>query len=236
MRILAVDTATRSCSVALAEGDDPAVELFYSGGRTHARHLMGMIDEVMRLAGVSLAGLNALAVTRGPGSFTGLRIGLSTVKGLAAAADIPVVGISALEALAFQAEGWPGLICPLIDARRNEVYFSRYRFLKGRLTQEIPDTVGSPDKAIEGIARPVMLIGSGAKLYRSFFERKMGDGACFAPRRRHAIRGASVAACALEKLKAGGGGPPDGLVPLYIRKSDAEMKVLPAKQHHFDRH
>ena len=237
MRILAVDTATRTCSVALTEAAEPVVELFYSGSRTHARHLMQMIDAVMRLAESSLADLAAVAVTRGPGSFTGLRIGLSTVKGLAAASGKPVVAVSTLEALAFQADDWRGLICPLIDARRNEVYYSRYRLKDGRLSPVFPESVGSPDKAIKGISEPVMLIGSGARLYRDFFAEKMGDAACFAPHNRHAIQGASVAALALQRLEVGDRDHLESLVPRYIRKSDAELKAgAAAKQPYFQHH
>ena len=131
MIILAVDTATTSCSVAIIDKKCVLAEITLLREETHSKHLMDMIHTAIGFSGLKLSDLDGFAVVRGPGSFTGLRIGITTVKGLAAGLKKPLVGISSLEALAMQASHSPYLICPLLDARRGEVYFSRYRFDRG---------------------------------------------------------------------------------------------------------
>jgi len=131
MKILAVDTATMSCSVAVVEAGCLKAELIQATGETHARHLMTMIDNVLQLSNETMAGIEGFGVTIGPGTFTGLRIGLSTVQGLALAESKPIAGVSSLDALAAQVMATPGesrsLVCALLDARRKEVYHRLYR-------------------------------------------------------------------------------------------------------------
>ena len=121
MRVLAVDTATYSCSVAITDGDRLLSETTLVSGETHSRHLASLIEALTQTAGLSLEQMEGFAVSRGPGSFTGLRIGISTVKGLAVAGNRPMVGVSTLAALAWQVGPTDHLICPMIDARRDEV-------------------------------------------------------------------------------------------------------------------
>ena len=161
MRILAVDTSTRSCSVAVVDGNDLLAEVTSGNGQTHSRHLMAMIDSVLGLAGLDLSMTDGLAFTCGPGSFTGLRIGISTILGLAAATRKPIVGISGLDALAMQAATPDMTICPLIDGRRNEVYCARYRWINGELVKEMAEQVLLPEMAISGVNTPAnFAIGS----------------------------------------------------------------------------
>ncbi|MEJ2037554.1 MAG: tRNA (adenosine(37)-N6)-threonylcarbamoyltransferase complex dimerization subunit type 1 TsaB, partial [Desulfosarcinaceae bacterium] len=130
MRILAVDTSTEACAVALTQGEQLLGEITLGHGQTHARFLMQAVHDLFSLTGTALNDVQGFVVGRGPGSFTGLRIGISTVKGLAMAAGKPLVGISSLSVLAHQASGKQVLVCPMLDARRKEVYWTLYRIEK----------------------------------------------------------------------------------------------------------
>ena len=144
MRILAVDTATQTCGVAVADDHRLMAEVTIVREETHSKHLINAIEAVLTQAATSLADLDGFAVTIGPGSFTGLRIGISSIKGLAAATGKPVAGISSLDALAFQTTVSSGLVCPLLDARKGEVYFSKFRRTGDRLNRESQERVASP--------------------------------------------------------------------------------------------
>ncbi|MGD9134883.1 MAG: tRNA (adenosine(37)-N6)-threonylcarbamoyltransferase complex dimerization subunit type 1 TsaB, partial [Desulfobacterales bacterium] len=154
MKILALDTATQSCSVAVTNDGFLSAELSIVKSQTHSKHLMELIHSVLEIAGFHPGDLDGLAVTIGPGSFTGLRIGISTVKGLAYALARPVVGISTLEALAWQCGQTSYLICPLIDARKGEVYGATYGFNEGRLIQKTGPRAMVPEAVVEDIKSP----------------------------------------------------------------------------------
>ena len=123
---MAVDTATRACSVALADRDGTIAELNYFHGQTHSKHLAALVAALLDMASMQIDDVDAFAVDAGPGTFTGLRIGLATIKGLADATRKPVVGVSSLDALADQAGFSARRICCMLDARRGEVYTARY--------------------------------------------------------------------------------------------------------------
>ncbi len=223
MKILALDTATRTCSVAVVDGERLAAEMTIEPARTHSRHLMEMIDTVLRTSGLTIAGLDGLAVTRGPGSFTGLRIGISTIKGLAAASGKPLVGVSALEVLAARFPFTPYLICPAIDARKKQVYTARYRMCGKILKPETPETVLSPEAAFSGISEPCILAGDGVLLYRQMIGEKTDLSAWIAPPGFHVIRAADIARMAADRLAANTADDPGTFAPNYIRQSDAEL-------------
>jgi tRNA threonylcarbamoyladenosine biosynthesis protein TsaB len=223
MKILAVDTATSGCSVALTDGEHLLSEINLVSTQTHSRHLTGMIREACRLAGLAVGGMDAYAVVKGPGSFTGLRIGVSTVKGLAEAAGRPIVGISALQALAEQAAASTPLICPLIDARRGEVYFSTYRMIDRVLVERHPEGVMRPEHALHSIDAPCTFVGNGAVLYRSMIRDSLGESAYFSCASAHVIRASTVARLACKRLENGDSDEVTHLVPAYVRKSDAQI-------------
>jgi len=223
MNILAVDTSSKTCSVGLSLGRR-IVDASYTSDRTHSRHLMGMIDDVLRLAGVALGDLDAFAVTRGPGTFTGLRIGISAVKGLAMACARPLLGISGLEALAVQS-GMPRcLIVPMVDARRREVYCAGYRISGGTLKQVNEERAVPPDTLLESIDGPCVFVGDGARRYRELIEAEMGDLGVVVPAVQGVIRASTIAVLAAQRLRRGDPGDDERLVPLYIRQSDAQLK------------
>ncbi|MBW2192224.1 MAG: tRNA (adenosine(37)-N6)-threonylcarbamoyltransferase complex dimerization subunit type 1 TsaB [Deltaproteobacteria bacterium] len=225
MKILAVDTATKSCSVAMVEKASLLAEVTMIREQTHSKHLMEMIRTVVDLSGLSLGKVDGYAVSRGPGTFTGVRIGVSSLKGLAAASGKPVVGISSLDALAMQASLSPYLVCPLLDARRGEVYCSRYRFQNGKMMKETKENVLPPEIAIHDIKEPCLFVGNGARLYRAEIMDIMGDLAVFAPVFQNTIRASTIAYLSSDRFENGDTDDVGTLSPQYIRKSDAEINL-----------
>jgi len=226
MRILAVDTATTSCSVAIVDKTSLLSEFTIDREETHSKHLMDMIKAVLRMAGINFSDLDGFAVTRGPGSFTGLRIGLSTIKGLAVASEKPVVGVSSLEALAFQVSYSRDLICPILDARKGEVYFSRYRFLNGHLKKQTKERVAPPDKAVDDLNESCLFVGNGALLYKEMILEKMGGLASIAPMIQNTIRASTMAYLSMAKFEKNDTDDIEKILPYYIRKSDAELNLM----------
>ncbi|MDH3881350.1 MAG: tRNA (adenosine(37)-N6)-threonylcarbamoyltransferase complex dimerization subunit type 1 TsaB [Desulfobacteraceae bacterium] len=226
MRILAVDTATTSCSVAIVDKTSLLSEFTIDREETHSKHLMDMIKAVLRMAGLNFSDLDGFAVTRGPGSFTGLRIGLSTIKGLAVASEKPVVGVSSLEALAFQVSYSRDLICPILDARKGEVYFSRHRFLNGHLKKQTKERVAPPDKAVDDLNESCLFVGNGALLYKEMILEKMGGLASIAPMIQNTIRASTMAYLSMAKFEKYDTDDIEKIMPYYIRKSDAELNLM----------
>jgi tRNA threonylcarbamoyladenosine biosynthesis protein TsaB len=225
VKILAVNTATKSCSVGIVDKNFLLVELILSTGQTHSKHLTEMIDRAIQLSGLTLSGLDGFAVTMGPGSFTGLRIGVSTVKGLVMGTGKPLVGVSTLDALAMQAAFSPYLVCSLLDARKGEVYFSRYRFVDGTLKKEGIEGVFAPPQIVDGIKEPCLFIGDGALLYQNEIICRLGQLAHFVPPGQNAIRASTVAYLAMDRFVKQETDDVIHFVPHYIRKSDAELKI-----------
>lgn len=223
MNLLAVDTSTTSCSVALFNGDRLIEEAIYAAGKTHSRHLMSMIHRILDGCGCDPADIDAIGVTRGPGTFTGLRIGMSTVKGIAVATGAQVIGVSSLAALAFP---FFLLNCPvvaMIDARRGEVYYAQYRAVTG-IAPEMPVRVSvcDPETAAAQLPENAILVGSGAVLYREVFEARC-PSIRFADTTQHVIRAASVGMLALVRFNQQDVDSIGVLIPEYIRKSDAQI-------------
>lgn len=223
MNILAVDTATNSCSVAVTVDGKLAAELTTVKNETHSKHLMELIHLVLKNAGFGVGDLDGLAVTIGPGSFTGLRIGISTIKGLALALGKPVVGISTLKALARQCGRTPHLICPLLDARKGEVYAAAYGINEGQLIQKAPARAMIPEAVVEDIKSPCVFIGTGARLYRQRIAAAAGNLAHFVPEDQNTLKASSVAFLSMPRFEANDTDGIGSLVPHYIRKSDAEL-------------
>jgi tRNA threonylcarbamoyladenosine biosynthesis protein TsaB len=223
MKILAVDTSTTSCSVAVVDKDLLLAEMTIDREQTHSKHLMDMIHAVMEFSGLAVADLDGFAVTKGPGTFTGLRIGISTIKGLAMASGKPVVGISSLDALAEQIACTTYFICVLLDARKGEVYFSGYRFEDGVLNKEVDEGVLPPRQAVRDIKEPSLLVGNGAWLYQDTLVETMGRMAFFALPCQNTIRASTVARLSMSRFEKKETDDVVTLIPQYIRKSDAEL-------------
>lgn len=224
MNILAIDTASQTCSVAVCDDETMLAEITDGSGDTHSRHLMAMIDRALAMSVGAMKNIDALAVNRGPGSFTGVRIGISTVKGLAAAAGIPLVGVSGLAALAWQAVPTARVICPMLDARRKEVYCARYICKAGEIVCLAPESVCSPEDAVRDLQKPCVLIGDGALTYRSRLEAVLGKDFQIVPPFQHPIRAGAIAFAARPRL-ARAENDLSRLVPVYLRPSYAQEPV-----------
>jgi tRNA threonylcarbamoyladenosine biosynthesis protein TsaB len=226
MKILGVDTSMISCSVAIVDETSLLSEFTIYREETHSKHLMDMIKAVMRMAGLNFSDLDGFAITRGPGSFTGLRIGISTIKGLVVALEKPVVGVSSLETLAFQVSYSRDLICPILDARRGEVYFSRYRCINSHLIKQTKERVAPPDKAVDDLNESCLFVGNGAVLYKEMILEKMGEFASFAPMIQNTIRASTIAYLSMAKFENNDTDEIEKILPYYIRKSDAELNLV----------
>jgi tRNA threonylcarbamoyladenosine biosynthesis protein TsaB len=225
MKILAVDTATKTCSVAITDNDVILAEITFNHAKTHAACLMNMIQEVLNTAFLSLDDIDGFAITIGPGSFTGLRIGLSSIKGISAATGKPVVGISTLEALAHTIPYTSKCICPMIDARKGQVYCARYRDHNGVLINELPVRSIKPIHAIQNLSEPCVFIGDGALTYKDMIVEQLGNLALFARPYHHLIKASVVAQLSLPRFLKGNTDSVESLVPVYARKSDAETSM-----------
>jgi len=231
--ILAVDTATPCSTVALTSGTREegriVASLSFTGRVSHSRRLFTAIDYLLREAEVDWSSIAAIAVSMGPGSFTGLRIGMATAKGLVAATGKTLLGVSTLDSLAAKCLS-PRLICPVLDARKKEVYAAFYRCNgRGMVEPAGEMAVVAPEKLAANIDEPVVLIGDGAVAYRELFQRLLGDKVIFAPCQLHEPSAGSLGLLAGEKLLAGDHLDVATAVPIYIRSSDAELNLLQKK-------
>lgn len=227
MRILSIDTTAMLGSVALTDGVRIIVSEQQGIPGTHSERLMTTIDHVLSLAGWSRADIAAIAVALGPGSFTGLRIGLAAAKGIALALSLPVFGVSSLESLALNAAGFDGAVVPLIDARRGEIYAAAYRVEIGKRPKRIlkkcalpPDMLIRKLKAIRG---RMILVGDGALEHGGLLQKSVGKRAEIAFGAQCLPQAANLAFLALSRLKKGRGDDIAALVPDYVRRSDAEI-------------
>lgn len=225
-KVLAVDTATNACSAALADRDGTIAELNFFRGRTHSQHLAALVAALLDVAETPIDAVDAFAVDTGPGTFTGLRIGLAMVKGLADATGKPVVGLSSLDVLAAQAGFPPGQICSMLDARRGEVYTARYAVRDRQRTLISAQEAVEPHRAVTAISGPCLYIGSGAVAYRDVILETAGPDAWFAAGEANHLRASTVALLGLRQLQNGDAGDPGALIPNYIRRSDAEYNKL----------
>ncbi len=226
MRLLAIETATPAQSVALVEDDRLLAELSYEAQGNRGGVLLPTVDQVLKKAGVAARDLDAVAVSVGPGSFTGLRVGLATAKGLALGAGARVVGVPTLEALA---EGYTPAnvtICALLDAYRGEVYMALFRRNGNALERLSPDAVLAPGAvalALAAVEGPVHLIGNGAARYREPLEAALGGRVCVSDEGLRAAPTAAVVA-RLGIRQFAGGSKPDAEVALtYLRRVEAEV-------------
>jgi len=224
MKLLAIDTSTMSCSVALLDDEQLLAESIFTAGKTHSVNLMPMIVQMLERCGCRPSDVDAIGVTRGPGTFTGLRIGISTVKGLGMPTRAAIVGVSSLAALAFPFTRDHRPVVAMIDARRQEVYWAQFKSGKNRLEMASPVSLATPEKVADVLPNDALLVGSGALLYRSLFETRC-PSIRFADSSQHIIRGASVGILALKRIARKDVDSIDSLEPEYIRKSDAQIQI-----------
>lgn len=228
MLVLGIETSTMQGGVALLSEQGLLSEYLLNVKATHTERLLPSIDRILQDAGIALAQIDGLAVATGPGSFTGLRIGLSTAKGLAVAADKPLVGVSTLEAIAWTLPFSAHPVCPILDARKGEVYCALFRHEGDHLIRLMDEAALIPDILIRRIREPTVFIGDGADVYADLLIDRLKELALFPPLSQRGGRAAAVAELGRRRLLVGQRDEISELAPRYLRPPEAELKRLGA--------
>ena len=227
MRILALDSSGLVASVAIASEEALLAEYTINYKRTHSQTLLPMLDEIIRMADLDLSDIDAIAVSAGPGSFTGLRIGSATAKGLGLALDKPIIPIPTVDGLAYNLYGTDKMVCPIMDARRDQVYTGLYEFIDDRLNVISPQKALSIDELVEEInqiGRETIFLGDGVPIHRERIENKMKNDYEFAPIHMNRQRAGAIAALGLQYYRLGQVESADQHQPVYLRMSQAERE------------
>lgn len=224
MRILAVETSTLAGGAALLDGDRVVGEYVLNIRATHSERLMAAVDHLLQLSGWELESLEGLAVAVGPGSFTGLRIGISAVKGLALALGIPIAAVPTLDALAATLPFAAHPVCPVLDAKKGEVYAGLYHWAEGAMHRDWEYLALAPEALCDRLTGPVIFVGDALDTLSGLFEARLGSNAHFAPAGRRLPSPGCVGILGRALLSAGRAVDASALTPLYLRPSEAELK------------
>ena len=232
MLILAFETSAKAASVALTENGKLLGESYQNTGMTHSQTLMVMAEDLLKAAGKSVKDLSAVAVAEGPGSFTGVRIGVAAAKGLAWGAELPCFGISTLEAMAVSLGAWQGYICPVMDARRSQVYNALFYVNHGeiqRLREDRAIALSDLAEELKALEEPIFLVGDGSNLCYNTLKEAVPN-LVMPPEHRMHQRAVGAALLAEGKLAAGETGDGAALAPNYLRLSQAERERMERMQ------
>ena len=230
MLILAFETSAKAASAALWEGKLLG-ESYQNTGLTHSQTLMVMAEDLLKQCGKTPADVTHVAVAAGPGSFTGVRIGVAAAKGFAWGREIPLCGVSTLEAMAVTLGAWEGTVCPVMDARRSQVYNALFRAERGELTRLREDRAVSLEelgKELREIPGPIYLVGDGSELTWQALKDTLPNLTLPPEHRRHQ-RASGVALAAVGQIEAGKVCDAASLTPNYLRLSQAERERLEKK-------
>ena len=227
MKILAVDTSATAASVAVAEENKLIGEFSINTALTHSQTLMPMVDELLKNTGLSVNNIDAVAVNAGPGSFTGVRIGVAAVKGIAFPKNLPCVSVSTLESLAYNMLGNDCIVCSVMDARCSQVYNALFR-VKGctvtRMTDDRALSLTDLKNELRNINEKVVLVGDGAVLCSKFLGEEL-ENIMLAPFNNRIQTASSVAYAAFEKINNGETVKADELMPVYLRLPQAQREL-----------
>ncbi len=231
MIILALDSTAQTGAVALCRDEKLVASFTLNTGNTHSETLLPSVEAVLKLGDVTVDDVDLFAISKGPGSFTGVRIGAATVKGMAFGKDKPCIGVSTLEALAYNLRGFSGIACPVMNARRSQVYNALFRVENGKIERLCPDrAIALADLAEELAAYgdvPVYLSGDGYEMTREALAScNLGS----TPEELIYQSGYSVAMCARAAYEAGERTTDAELVPTYLRLPQAERERLEKEQ------
>lgn len=228
MRILSVDTSSNVASVAICDDEKLICEITVNNKKTHSQTLMPMIDSALKQSELEISDIDLIASANGPGSFTGLRIGVSAVKGLAHAKNIPVVGVSILEAMAYNLPFCEYVISPIMDARRQQVYNAVYEWNNGELLEiKAPRAlaVGELIDELMKLDKKVVFLGDGVDVHKAYIEEKMADKAVFSPVSAKEQRASGLSVVAKKFFDEGKAVSCYELAPIYLRKPQAEREL-----------
>lgn len=226
MIILSVDTSTESASCAVLDDEKLLGETSFNYKKQHSVILMDMIEDLLSKLHIDISEIDGFVVSKGPGSFTGLRIGMAAVKGLAFGCNKPLVSISTLDSLAFNMAFSEGIICPIMDALRNNVYTGLYNFngeVLNKITDNIVVSIDELAAMLSSEGKAVYFVGDGIYKFKDFFKEKLSN-CYFAPTHLNIAKAASLGELGLKLLEAGVSEDLNTCTPIYLRKSQAERE------------
>lgn len=228
MKILALDSSGNVASAAIIEDTKLLAEITMNHKKTHSQTLLPMIDHICNMIDMDLSSIDYIAAASGPGSFTGLRIGAATAKGLAYGLNKPIIGVPTLDGLAYNITYTNYMICPIMDAKRNQVYTAFYLWEEDALKRQSDYLAIEIDDCIEQVkkyTRPVIFLGDGVLVYRDIIEEKMDAGQYyFAPQSCNMQKASSIGSLGMMLAKEGKSEDSMEFVPFYLRKSQAERE------------
>lgn len=229
MKILALDSSGLVASVAVVEDDNLLGEYTINYKKTHSQTLLPMLDEVAKMIELDLNTVDVIAVSAGPGSFTGLRIGASTAKGLAQGLDIPIVAVPTLEGLAYNLQGADSVVCAMMDARRNQAYYGVYDVKENTPQALVPQAaapIGEVIEAVNKLGRPVIFVGDGVPVFKEQIEASLTVPYQWGADSVRYQKAASTAALGKIYLEQGKGTAARDFAPIYLRLSQAERERM----------
>ncbi len=228
MKVLAIDSSGLVASVAVVTQDDVIAEYTFNYKKTHSITLMPMVDEIMKRLEIDINEIDAIAISSGPGSFTGLRIGASTAKGLGLVLKKPLINIPTLDAIAFNLFKTDGLICPIMDARRNQVYTGIYKFVDDEfytVQSQMAVEINEIANEINKLNKSVIFLGDGVPVYKDILKELLHVPYQFAPVHLSKQRAGAVGALGLKYLEKGITVSANEFEPIYLRASQAEREM-----------
>ena len=229
MKILGLDSSGLVASVAVVEDDVLLGEFTVNYKKTHSQTLLPMLDELAKMIELDLDTLDAIAIAAGPGSFTGLRIGSATAKGLGLALDKPLISVPTVDALAYNLYGHRDIICPLMDARRNQAYYGVYDVKENTPQALVPQAaapIGEVIEAVNKLGRPVIFVGDGVPVFKEQIEASLTVPYQWGADSVRYQKAASTAALGKIYLEQGKGTAARDFAPIYLRLSQAERERM----------
>lgn len=224
MKILALDSTADICTAAICDDLTLIAEMTFNTGNTHSQTLLPVVEQILNISEISLDDIELFACSTGPGSFTGVRIGVATVKGLAYGKNKPCASVSTLDALAYNLRGYNGILCPVMNARRDQVYNALFECRDSTVTRLCPDraiSIEELDRELADMDKPVYLCGDGYNITEKGFDLIKPR---FVPERQRLQSAYSVACIAFAEYKDGNILSDSELVPIYLRPSQAERE------------
>ena len=228
MLLLAFETSAKAASVALFQDSKLLGESYQNTGLTHSQTLMVMAEDLLTQCSHTPQDVQAVAVAEGPGSFTGVRIGVAAAKGFAWGSDIPCYGVSTLESMALGLGAYQGYVCPVMDARRSQVYNALFYVNQGMVTRVTEDraiALSDLKAELQALSEPIFLVGDGSTLTYNTLSGEI-PGLVLPPEQKMHQRAVGVGLAALQKIAAGEIGDGNALTPNYLRLSQAERERL----------
>lgn len=227
MKILALETSGNNCSVAILDEEKVITDFNLNTGTTHSQNLVPMLEQIQKFSNIGLNEIDAIACSIGPGSFTGLRIGIATVKGIALSLNKPVIAVPTLTGLAYNVPTFDGLICSILDAKNDNVYAAVFenkeetKMISPYITETIHDLIEYLNKQNQKI----IFVGDGAVAYKDIILENLKEQATFMPYHLNMQLASSIAKAAIDKAKNNEYETFDTLTPLYLKKSQAERML-----------